>query len=96
MKIIWNNEARVDLNEVRNFISKEGEFYARKVVSEIYTKIELILSIFPEAGMKIKKHEDIYKLRITGTSYVVLYRIYQENVYILRVLHVARKWINYI
>lgn len=56
----------------------------------ISEKVALLLE-FPEAG-RIGRLEGTRELVVTGTPYVVAYRLAEEVVLILRVLHGAQEW----
>lgn len=61
VNINWTNEAEVWLEDIFNFISEDSKKIAKKVVKEIFEKVQ-ILQMFPKLGYKY--YEDDENLRI--------------------------------
>lgn len=92
MQIFWTQPAKRDLEHIENHISKDNPIAAVAVVLEIMTTVETLLS----------EHTYIGKAgRVPGTrelvvaeylSYILIYRVKDNRLEILRVLHAARHW----
>jgi len=89
-KIRWLNIALNDLDESIEYIAQHNINAARKLANRIWNSVQ-ILADNPEIG-RPGRVPGTRELVITGTSYLVAYRIKGEQIQILRVLHGARKW----
>jgi toxin ParE1/3/4 len=91
MKLLWTAPALSDLRALRANMAKDGERAANAMIARIVDRAERQLSRLPEsgpAGRTAKARE----LAISGTPYVLPYRIVGDTVHILRVFHSARRW----
>jgi len=89
MKIIWTKSAVINLEDIKNYISQDSEFYAVELIEKIFGAVEK-LSIFPRLGREVPeiKKENIREI-IFG-NYRILYRIDTEVLYIIAIIHAAR------
>lgn len=90
MQIILSTSAKNDVNLIKAYISKENIVSAIKVIDRIFESIQF-LQEFPTMG-RILDFDQNRKLTVSGTPYIVIYRIKQMTIQILRVLHTARNW----
>jgi toxin ParE1/3/4 len=90
MKIKWVRIALIDLDEAAAFISRDNPEAAKRTVKRIRDAARL-LSDQPNAGRPGRVH-GTRELVITGTPFILPYRVVRNTVQILRVLHGARKW----
>lgn len=90
MQIKWHRKARQDLREVRAYIAEDNPKAAAKVAQSILQAVER-LADNPGIG-RPGRVMDTRELVITGTPYLVPYRIVGDAIVILRVLHGARQW----
>lgn len=90
MKIRWLDQAVADLVHVRNFIAQDNPDAARAVARSIREAVGL-LAAYPAAG-RSGRVPDTRELVVTGTAYILPYRVRRGTVEILRVLHSAQKW----
>ena len=49
-EIVWTKQARLNLQEIKEFISKDSELYASCLINLIYSSVTKLLK-FPEIGM---------------------------------------------
>mgnify|MGYP006381680409 CR=1 FL=1 len=86
--VILSIEAEVDLLEITSFISSGDEAIARRFVYGLMESLDL-LSEYPEMG---RKRDDLKRgLRsINFNRYLVLYRIEDDVVKVVRIVHGAR------
>lgn len=89
MKIIWTKSAVLNLENIKNYISQDSQYYAIELTEKIIGAVEK-LSIFPRLGREVPeiKKENIREL-IYG-NYRILYRIDLEILYIIAIIHAAR------
>lgn len=89
-KIRWLRLALFDLDELMSYIAKDNPEAANKVANKIWQTTGL-LSDHPAIG-KPGRVPGTREMVVSGTSYVLPYRVTANEVQILRVLHGARKW----
>ena len=89
-RIKWLDIALTDLDESVEYIARHNISAARKLANRIWNSVQ-ILADNPEIG-RPGRVQETRELVISGTSYIVAYRIKGDQVQILRVLHGARKW----
>lgn len=89
MKITWTVPALVDRRAIYNYIELNSSAAADAVDEAIIQGTRRLLT-FPSLG---------HMGRLSGTreltihpNYIVVYRIHEQEVQIVRVLHTARQW----
>lgn len=90
MKVRWSRPALVDLRRIREYIAQESPARAATVVSRLRAAA-LGLAQFPRRG-RPGDHEDTRELVVARMPYIVVCRIDDDEVVILRVLHGAQRW----
>lgn len=90
MKLIWTRRASEDLWSLHDYISRENEIAADAVAGRI-VEAATRLAEFPEMG-KIGRAENTRELVVPNTPYILAYRIRENSLRILRVMHGARRW----
>lgn len=90
MKIVWSEPARQDLREIFDYIANENPNAARRLFGEIKEQA-LILIGNPQIG-RAGRVEGTRELVLSGTNYILPYRVKDQQVQILAVFHGARKW----
>lgn len=91
MRIRWTLPAAGDLTQICDYIQKHGSgATARRVALSIYEGIGL-LSKFPGQG-RTGRSPNTRELVLTGLPYLVVYRLGDDVVEILRILHGAQQW----
>jgi addiction module RelE/StbE family toxin len=90
MRIKWLRLALSDINEIAEFIALDNISAANKVIDHIYRNIKH-LKDHPNMGRtgRITGTRELY---IPGTPFIVPYRVIDNGIEILRVLHTSRKW----
>lgn len=92
MQIILKQDAEEDLENIKNYISKDSIYYANKTTNEIINKTEYLL-MFPYIGRKIPEYNNENFRELIYKSYRILYKI-NSNIYILNVFHCSRDILN--
>lgn len=93
MKIRWTQRAIANLAALRTFIERESDQRAALVVERIMESIEL-LGNQPTIG-RAGKLEGTRELVVPRTPYRVVYRIREEVVELISVIHGHRRWPPY-
>ncbi len=92
MKVRWLEDAVTDLEYLRDYIAIDDDRTADKVMQKVLETVSL-LSMHPEIGRE-GRVLNTRELIISGSPYIVPYRVKQEFVDILRILHSAMQWPN--
>jgi len=92
VKILWTEPAGKDLDHIEDFIKEDNPVAAVNVVLSIIDAVDILLF----------EHSHIGKTgRVDGTrewvvpaypSYIIVYRVNEDNLEIIRILHGAQKW----
>ena len=90
MRVEWHPLARADLAELVAYVASHDVNAAYRVHGEIRKQTEM-LATYPESGRpgRVRRTRELV---VTGTPYLVAYRVIDDIVTILRVLHGARQW----
>ena len=92
MQIILKQDAEEDIENIKNYISKDSIYYANKTVNEIINKTEYLL-MFPYMGRKIPEYNNTNFRELIYKSYRILYKV-NSNIYILNIFHHSRDFLN--
>ena len=90
MRIVWTAPARRDLRSYVSYAAEGHPDAARKIQAAIREAVER-LADYPNRG-RPGRYEGTRELIIVGTPYIVVYRVREERLRILRVLHGAQSW----
>jgi len=90
LKILWLEEAVVDLEDAYEFILYDNPPAAAGEVARVLKAVEH-LSDNPALGRpgRVPKTRELI---VAGTPYLVIYRVKNDRLEILRVFHGARQW----
>ena len=80
----------MDLRETFEYISEENSNTARALLAEIKSRA-ITLQDNPQLG-RIGRVDGTRELMLTGTQFILPYRVKNQQIQILAVLHKARKW----
>ncbi len=92
MRVKWSARSLRDLESIRHYLKNEKKApqAARRMVIRI-TKLVRLAMEQPEMG-RSGRCVDTRELIVTGTPYIVAYRIVDNRLDVLSVLHSAKKW----
>jgi addiction module RelE/StbE family toxin len=90
VKIRWTHLAVDDLNLAYEYAATENPSAAQVVIARIESAVNVLRS-HPEIG-RSGRVEGTRELVISGTPFIVAYRIARNRVEILAVIHGARRW----
>jgi toxin ParE1/3/4 len=90
MKIKWVRLALNGLDEAGEFIARDNPKAAGRVLKRIWDAVQM-LADQPHAG-RAGRVPGTRELVIAGTPFVIPYRVAENTIQILRVLHAKRKW----
>ncbi len=90
MKIRLTLKAEGDLEAVAAFIRKDNPAAAVRTVLRVLDAVEGLCE-FPNIGRPGRVH-GTRELVINRTPFIAVYKVIRNTVWILRVLHAARRW----
>ena len=90
MRVRWLKRALKNLDEEAEYIARDNPQAAARIVDRIATSVDR-LATHPASG-RPGRVPGTRELVISGTPYIVPYRVSDETLEILRVFHAARKW----
>lgn len=94
MKVIWFEQAIWDLTQAKEYIALENPEAAKQIVKRIKAKITL-LSEQPNMG-RLGRVPNTKELIVEHTPFILPYRVRDNKIEILRVLHSSRQWPKFI
>ncbi len=87
----WTEKAIADIQALRAYVELDKPHAAKKLALKIIAMVEEDLILQPGMGRPGRK-TGTKELIITGTPYLVPYRIRNNCLEVLRVLHGSMKW----
>jgi len=92
LQIVWTKKSINNLDSIDEYISKDNPVIAAEVVMNIFESVQKLKN-YPGLGRQ-GRVEDTRELVISKYPYVVPYRIEENVIFILRVVHTSMKWPN--
>ncbi len=86
----WTASALHDLRDAGEFIANDNPKAARDMAVRVREAVEYLLE-HPNLG-RSGRIRGTRELVISGTPFIIVYRIRYQSIQMLRVLHHARKW----
>jgi toxin ParE1/3/4 len=90
MVIHWTTPATEELVAAYEYIASENPAAAERITNHIWDTVDLLAG-YPRAGRK-GRVAGTRELVIPGTPFVVAYKVEKNEVWVLAVMHAARKW----
>ncbi|GAA0338143.1 type II toxin-antitoxin system RelE/ParE family toxin [Bacillus carboniphilus] len=89
----WAQSAVRDLEQICSFIAEDSDEYAKVFARRIIETIETT-AVFPYSGRIVPEmNSDMIREKIMS-NYRIIYRIKQESIEIVRIIHNARSSID--
>ncbi|MDP2204512.1 MAG: type II toxin-antitoxin system RelE/ParE family toxin [Methylicorpusculum sp.] len=90
MNIVWTEPSRQDLRGIFEFIAENNPKAARSLLIEIKVRVSVLVDE-PQLG-RVGRVEGTRELVLTGTHYILSYRMKDQHIQILAVFHTYREW----
>jgi toxin ParE1/3/4 len=90
MQVRWTTQAATSLEQIGDYIAEANPQAAHEVVNTIYQRVQQ-LADFPSLG-RLGRLAGTRELVIQGLPYFVAYRVKDEVVEILDVIHTSRRF----
>lgn len=89
MELKWTESAVDDLGGIRDYIAKDSEFYAARLMERVFQVIEK-LALFPESGRVVPEVGNVAIRELILMNYRVIYKVDKDFIYILAIIHGSR------
>ena len=89
MKIVWTEPAVEDLRELHAYIARDSEMYASGFVERIISAAERVAE-HPRVGRVVPENNDENVREILYQHYRIIYRVKNDYIEVLTVIHGAR------
>ena len=89
MKLEWTEPSLLDMENLRDYIAKDSEYYAARFIARIFEAAET-LQQFPLVGRVVPEAEDETMRELLFQNYRIMYRVETDRVLILTVIHGSR------
>lgn len=90
VRLVWTRLSIEDLDSAREYIAAHNPSAAAKTIDRIEAATSA-LRVFPNLG-RWGRVEGTRELVVSGTPFVIPYRVVEERVEILALIHAARRW----
>lgn len=90
MRLEWSRVALDHLRRIRDYIASNNPSAAADVAERLLKSTERLES-FPESG-RAGRLPHTRELVVSGTPYIIVYRVVENVVEIAAVVHGAREW----
>jgi len=90
LKVRWTKAALGHLTAIYEYISLDSSLYAIRVVDKLTIKSRL-LGDFPHSGSLVPEYQDQDIRQVVEWPYRIFYRITENEVQVLAILHGARQ-----
>jgi addiction module RelE/StbE family toxin len=88
-RIVWSRRAAQDLDSITDYIAADSPAYAGVVLKNIVNQTR-ILAHFPQAARKVAEFDDENIRELVVYSYRIIYRLREDEVLIVAVIHGKR------
>jgi len=89
MRIEWTQPALLDLENIRDYIGRDSEYYATRFIEKIIEAVEG-LEDFPKMGRSVPEADDENIRELLFYNYRVIYRFETDRILVLTIIHGSR------
>ena len=90
MKVHWTEAALQQLTAIHDYIARDSQLYAQRVVDRI-TRKSTSIGTLPWAGSMVPEDESPELREVFDRPYRIIYRILQDRIDVVAVIHGARQ-----
>jgi len=91
VRIVWTRRYLIELASIGDYLSQYNPRAAARVVNDIHSKTARLLSANPFLG-RVGEIKGTRELVVSGTPYIVAYRVRDTRIEVLFVQYGAREW----
>ncbi len=88
-EIEWSSKAENDLNEIIDYIAQDSLEYALSFYEQLREKVENLIQ-FPRMGRIVPELDEPNIRELILRNYRIIYRIFENEVQIVRLFHGSR------
>lgn len=92
MRVVWTRTALSQVVEIEDYIAEDNPAAAFALVQKIRKRVETQLPAHPYSGRPGEHFPDTRELVISGTRFIVVYRVKEDVIEILQVRHSSQQW----
>jgi toxin ParE1/3/4 len=89
MKIEWTQPALLDLESIRDHISRDSECYAARFIEKFIEAVESLKNL-PKIGRFVPEAEEENIREVLLHNYRIIYRVENNRILVLTIVHGAR------
>lgn len=92
VRIIWSPSARLDLHDLKEYISLDSPEIAKRFIASLFESVER-LEVFPQSGRTVPEFEDKHLREAIRKPCRIVYRLNADHssIEIIRVWHTSRE-----
>jgi toxin ParE1/3/4 len=90
MNVHWTESALADLRAIEAYISRHSTRYARGMIERIFARSER-LAAHPRSGPVVPEYQDETLRELFEDPYRIVYRVLEDQVDVVAVVHSARR-----
>ena len=90
MNVVWTPRAQRNLRDAARYLTQFSPAAAMSLVRQI-RKAPAQLSAYPASG-RAGRVDETRELVVTGTSYILPYRVQGDTIQVLAVIHSSQRW----
>ncbi|HOI24435.1 MAG TPA: type II toxin-antitoxin system RelE/ParE family toxin [Caldisericia bacterium] len=88
--ITWTDSAIADLIAIKDYIKRDSEFFAQRFVESIFEQVEHLV-MFPKIGRRVTETDNENIREILFQNYRIIYKLNNEQIFVLAIIHQAKK-----
>lgn len=89
MIIQWSAQSKRDLKAIKDFISRDSEFYAQQQLTRIIQRVEYI-SAMPTMGHPVHEHPDAGLRETHEGNYRIIYSFDEASLHVVTIVHMKQ------
>jgi plasmid stabilization system protein ParE len=86
VNITWTTEARKALRAIEQFIARDSEFYASRMISQIVEQVEYVAA-HPTKGHFVHEYPELSLREVHATPYRIIYAVSDEGLKVVTIIH---------
>ncbi|MDB5352650.1 MAG: plasmid stabilization system [Planctomycetota bacterium] len=90
MTVSWTESALADLQVIDAYIARNSPRYARSMIERIVARVEWEAT-YPGLGPVVREYSDETLREVFEAPYRIIYRIQEDSIGIVAVIHGARR-----
>ena len=89
MTIFWSRQARSDLRAIRDFISRDSEYYALLQVKRLIERVEHVARS-PMKGHPVHEHPQLDLRETHQENYRIIYEAKEDELQVVTIVHMKQ------